>query len=146
MLPRHFVVKLMIEILKTTDNKLVELGINEAQSGSWFNLIDPTYDEIQKVSLILNLDESFLRNSLDVDERSRIEIEDDCLLIITNIPLMEDEGAYDTLPLGIIFTDRDFITVSSKKNNVISSFNNFIDSNVVLYSGLSSLFTSILIA
>ncbi len=114
----------MIEILKTTDNnKLIELGINEAQSGSWFNLINPTYDEIQKVSLILNLDESFLRNSLDVDERSRIELEDDCLLIITNIPLMEDEGTYDTLPLGIIFTDRGFITVSSKKNNVISSFN-----------------------
>ena len=81
----------MIEILKTTDdNKLKELGINEAQSGSWFNLIDPTYDEIQKVSLILNLDESFLRNSLDVDERSRIEIEDDCVLIITNLPVMED--------------------------------------------------------
>ena len=113
----------MIEILKTTDNKLVELGINEAQSGSWFNLINPSYDEIQKVSLILNLDESFLRNSLDVDERSRIEIEDDCLLIITNIPVMEDEGAYDTLPLGIIFTQRGFITVSSKKNKIISSFN-----------------------
>ncbi|MBQ4646358.1 MAG: magnesium transporter CorA family protein [Candidatus Gastranaerophilales bacterium] len=113
----------MIEILKTTDNKLIELGINEAQSGSWFNLINPSYDEIQKVSLILNLDESFLRNSLDVDERSRIEFEDDCLLIITNIPIMEDEGAYDTLPLGIIFTQRGFITVSSKKNKIISSFN-----------------------
>ena len=114
----------MIEILKTAnDNKLIELGINEAQSGSWFNLIDPTYDEIQKVSLILNLDESFLRNSLDVDERSRIEIEDDCVLIITNLPLMEDEGTYDTLPLGIIFTQRGFITVCSKKNKVISSFN-----------------------
>ncbi len=113
----------MIEILKTTDEKLVELSINEAQSGSWFNLINPTYDEIQKVSIILNLDESFLRNSLDVDERSRIEIEDDSVLIITNIPVMEDEGNYDTLPLGIIFTDRGFITVTSKKNKVISSFN-----------------------
>ncbi len=114
----------MIEILKTTnDNKLIELSINEAQSGSWFNLIDPTYDEIQKVSLILNLDESFLRNSLDVDERSRIELEDDCVLIITNLPLMEDEGTYDTLPLGIIFTQRGFITVSSKKNKVMASFN-----------------------
>ena len=114
----------MLEILKTTDEKkLVELGINEAQNGSWFNLINPTYDEIQKVSLILNLDESFLRNSLDVDERSRIEFEDDCILIITNIPLMEDEGAYDTLPLGMVITSRGFITVCSKKNNVISSFN-----------------------
>ena len=44
----------MIEILKTTDDKkLVELGINEAQNGSWFNLINPDYDEIQKVSLVL---------------------------------------------------------------------------------------------
>jgi len=114
----------MIEILKTTeDKKLIELGINEAQNGSWFNLINPDYDEIQKVSLVLNLDESFLRNSLDADERSRIEIEDDCVLIITNVPLMEDEGTYDTLPLGIIFTQRGFITVSSKKNRVIGSFN-----------------------
>ena len=114
----------MIEILKTTnDKKLVELGINEAQNGSWFNLINPDYDEIQKVSLVLNLDESFLRNSLDADERSRIEIDDDCVLIITNVPIMEDEGAYDTLPLGIIFAQRGFITVSSKKNKVINSFN-----------------------
>lgn len=114
----------MIEILKTTnDKKLVELGINEAQNGSWFNLINPDYDEIQKVSIVLNLDESFLRNSLDADERSRIEIDDDCVLIITNVPIMEDEGAYDTLPLGIIFTQRGFITVSSKKNKVINSFN-----------------------
>lgn len=114
----------MIEILKTTDkNKLVELGINEAQNGSWFNLINPTYDEIQKVSLILNFDESFLRNSLDTDERSRIEFDDDCALIITNIPIMEDEDAYDTLPLGIILTPRGFITVCSKKNNVVGSFN-----------------------
>ena len=114
----------MIEILKTTeDKKLIELGINEAQNGSWFNLINPDYDEIQKVSLVLNLDESFLRNSLDADERSRIEIEDDCVLIITNVPLMEDEGTYDTLPLGIIFTQRGFITLSSKKNRVIGSFN-----------------------
>ena len=112
----------MIEILKTTDNKLIELGINEAQSGSWFNLIEPTYDEIQKVSLILNLDESFLRNSLDVDERSRIEIEDDCLLIITNIPTMEDEGTYDTLPLGIIFTDRGFITDPAGRSVCVAKF------------------------
>ena len=114
----------MIEILKTTENnKLIELGINEAQNGSWFNLINPTYDEIQKVSLVLNLDESFLRNSLDADERSRIEFEEDCALIITNVPIMEDEGTYDTLPLGIILTTRGFITVCSKKNNIISSFN-----------------------
>ena len=114
----------MIEILKTTDdNKLTELNISEAQNGSWFNLINPTYDEIQKVSLVLNLDESFIRNSLDTDERSRIEVEDDCALVITNVPIMEDKDAYDTLPLGIILTSRGFITVCSQRNKIIGSFN-----------------------
>lgn len=114
----------MIEIQKTASNdELVELSINEAQSGSWFNLVNPTYEEMQQVSLVLDLDESFLRNSLDADERSRIEFEDGHLLVITNVPLMEDEGVFDTLPLGIIFTPTSFITVCSKENKIIQSFN-----------------------
>jgi len=114
----------MIEILRT-DNQgvLEELSISEAQSGSWFNMIAPTDEEIQKVSLVLDLDESFLRNSLDTDERSRLEFEDGHLLIIMNIPLMEDEGNFDTLPLGMIFTPTSFITVCSKSNRIIQSFN-----------------------
>ncbi len=41
----------MIEIWKTASNdELVTLNIDEAQSGSWFNLINPTQEEIQKVS------------------------------------------------------------------------------------------------
>ncbi|MBE7706655.1 MAG: magnesium transporter CorA family protein [Cyanobacteria bacterium SIG30] len=113
----------MIKIYKTDqDNNLIELGINEAQSGSWFNLIDPNDEEMQKVSLVLNLDDSFLRNSLDSDERSRIEFEDGHLLIITNVPIVED-GEFDTLPLGIIFTPTSFITVCSRENKIIKSFN-----------------------
>ncbi len=116
----------MIEIFKTASNEeLVELNISEALSGSWFNLINPTYDEIQQVSLVLDLDEDFLRNSLDLDERSRIEFEDGHLLIITNVPTREedDEGVFDTLPLGIIFTPTSILTVCSSKNTVIQSFN-----------------------
>ena len=61
----------MIEILKTQDDKsLKELTLNEAESGSWFNLINPTFEEIQKVSIILDLEEDFIRNSLDADELS----------------------------------------------------------------------------
>lgn len=114
----------MIKIYKTASNdELVELGINEALSGSWFNLIDPTFEEIQKVSMVLDLDESFLRNSLDTEERSRIEFEDGHLLVITNVPIVEEEGNFDTLPLGIIFTPTSLITVCSRENKIIQSFN-----------------------
>ncbi|MBQ9245235.1 magnesium transporter CorA family protein [bacterium] len=114
----------MIKILKTEDNKtLSKLSISEAVSGSWFNLIAPNEEEIKQVSLVLGLDEDFLLNSLDLDERSRIEIEDGNILIITNLPVMTDDGCFDTLPMGIIYTPTSIITVCSKDNNILSSFN-----------------------
>lgn len=114
----------MIKILKSEDNKkLNQLSINEAVSGSWFSLIAPNEQEIKQVSLVLGLDEDFLLNSLDLDERSRIEIEDGNILIITNLPVLTDDGSFDTLPMGIIYTPTSIITVCSKDNNIISSFN-----------------------
>ncbi len=114
----------MIKILKTEDNKRLErLSISEAVSGSWFSLINPNEEEIKQVSLVLGLEEDFLRNSLDLDERSRMEIEDGNILIITNLPIMTDDGCFDTLPMGIIYTPTSIITVCSKDNNILSSFN-----------------------
>ena len=114
----------MIKIFKTEENKkLQKLSISEAVSGSWFSLINPTEEEIKQVSLVLGLDEDFLRNSLDLDERSRIEIEDGNILIITNLPIMTDDGCFDTLPMGIIYTPTSIMTVCSKDNNILSSFN-----------------------
>ena len=114
----------MIEILKTQDDKsLKELTLNEAGSGSWFNLVNPTIEEIQKVSLVLDLEEDFLRNSLDADELSRMEYEDGNLLVITNVPFVDDETNFDTLPLGIIFTHEGIITVCSRENKILNSFN-----------------------
>ena len=113
----------MLKIYKTDENKkLNKLNINEAVSGSWFSLINPNEEEIKQVSLILGLEEDFLRNSLDLDERSRIEIEDGNMLIITNLPIMTEDGCFDTLPLGIIHTPTSIITVCSKDNNILSSF------------------------
>jgi len=114
----------MIKILKSEDNKkLNKLSISEAVSGSWFSLINPSEEEIKQVSLVLGLDEDFLLNSLDLDERSRIEIEDGNILIITNLPIMTEDGCFDTLPMGIIYTPTSIITVCSKDNNILSSFN-----------------------
>ena len=114
----------MLEISKTQeDGTLKKLELNEAVSGSWFNLTNPTHEEIQQVSLVLGLDESFLNNSLDADELSRMDFEDGNLLVIINVPVMDDDGNFDTLPLGLIFTPESMITVCSQENKIISSFN-----------------------
>ena len=110
----------MLQILKTQEDKtLKEFSINEFEHGSWFNLIKPTADEIKQVANALNIDADFLRDSLDSEERSRIELDDDKLLIITNIPMMEDENSFDTLPLGVIMTpDNIEHTLNGLKNTV----------------------------
>ncbi len=114
----------MLQIFKTQEDKsLKELSIDEFEKGSWFNLIKPTADEIKDVAAALCIEADFLRDSLDSEERSRIEIDDDKLLIITNVPLMEDENSFDTLPLGIIMTPDNIVTVALKENRIISFFN-----------------------
>lgn len=114
----------MLQIFKTQEDKsLKELSIDEFEKGSWFNLIKPTADEIKDVAAVLNIEADFLRDSLDSEERSRIEIDDDKLLIITNVPMMEDENRFDTLPLGVIMTPDNIVTVSLKENRIISFFN-----------------------
>ena len=107
----------MFQIFYKDDENLRQL--RNIQPGAWVNITAPSGAEVEAISKLLNIPLSMLTDPLDEDERSRIEIEDDCVLIITNIPIMEDEGTYDTLPLGIMFTDRGFITVTSKKNKVI---------------------------
>lgn len=114
----------MLQIFKTQEDKtLKELSITEFEKGSWFNLIKPTADEIKDVADALNIEADFLRDALDSEERSRIELDDDKLLIITNVPMMEDENSFDTLPLGIIMTPNNVVTVSLKENRIISFFN-----------------------
>lgn len=96
---------------------------NKVAALSWYNLINPTSEEMEKVSSQLKLDPDMLKNALDLDERSRVEFEDGVLSLIVNLPLMDDEGQFDTLPCGLAFTSRNFMTICSRDNRIISSFN-----------------------
>lgn len=114
----------MLQIFKTLeDNTLSELTIETVEKGCWFNLVKPTSEELKQVADILKIAPDFLRDALDEEERSRIEIEDETMLIITNIPVMEDENRFDTLPLGVVITPDYFVTVCLKENKILSYFN-----------------------
>ncbi len=59
----------------------------------------------------------FLKASLDEEETSRIDIEDNNMIVILDIPFteMEDNSlTYDTYPLAIINTPNNIITVCLK--------------------------------
>lgn len=114
----------MLRIYKSEDGgKLVKLKKNKVLPLSWYNLINPTTEEMEKVSTQLKLDSDMLKNALDLDERSRVEFEDDVLSLIVNLPLMDDEGKFDTLPCGLEFTKHNFVSICSRDNRILSSFN-----------------------
>lgn len=105
--------------------------ITEIKDGCWIKMIAPTEQEINDVATKLQLPLEFLKDPLDEEERSRIEKDDDNILIIVNIPLMSiDENElpiYDTIPLGMIIAKNCFITVCLKDNPI---FHTFSDSKV----------------
>lgn len=98
----------------------------EITNGCWVNLVSPTEQEISDLANKLQIPLEFIRDPLDEEERSRIEKDDDNVLIIVNIPLMsKDENdipIYDTIPLGMIITNNCFITVCLKDNPIFHVF------------------------
>ncbi len=118
----------MVKIYRTDieTNKFKE--IKEYRVGSWINMINPSEDEIKKVCSKLNIQEDFIRYSLDSEEKARIDYEedDDTVLFIMDIPIKETEGnheIYTTMPFGMIVVRDDFIiTVSLKELDIIKEF------------------------
>lgn len=96
------------------------------QRGSWIHMIDPDNDEINQMVEKLDLDPDFIKDPLDDEERSRIEFEDDNLLIIVDIPAyshdVEGQSTYYTIPLGIIVTKDYFVTICLEENPIFERF------------------------
>lgn len=118
----------MLKIYNTDmqTNKVEE--IKEFKKGSWINLVNPSETEIKKVCENINIQEDFIRDALDYEERARIDQEEDdnTILFVVDVPIIEkneENDIYTTMPLGMIVVRDDFfITVSLKKNKIIEDF------------------------
>ena len=118
----------MLKIYNTDieTNKLEE--IKEFKKGSWINLVNPSEQEIKKVCESANIQEDFIRDALDFEEKARIDREEDdgTTLFVVDVPIVEkneENDVYTTMPLGMIVVRDDFfITVSLRKNKVIEDF------------------------
>ncbi|MCR5175259.1 MAG: magnesium transporter CorA family protein [Anaerovibrio sp.] len=114
----------MLKILKSHENgPLAELSLKALENGAWINIVDPTPYELKVVSNLTEVEPDFLRSALDDEERSHIDIEDNSVMILTNVPIIREEGGYDTLPLAIIMTEDYIITVCLEDTPVLSYFN-----------------------
>lgn len=114
--------KSMITYYKTSGNSLAV--IDSPQPGSWISVVEPTPEETEKLINEFGLDSGFVKSSMDEEESSRVEIEDDQTLIIVDTPYAETQAEntilYYTMPIGIVITESYVFTISLKENPVLT--------------------------
>ena len=79
-------------------------------------------ERMQEIAAATKIQMDFLTAPLDEEEKSRIEIEDDQILVLVDIPFLRSNKDYDTLPLGIIITENCITTVCLEPNAVTAEF------------------------
>jgi len=116
----------MIQYFKNSNHKTYQTEAPE--DGSWVNVLPPLkQEEFSKLSLQLDIPIDFLTDSLDIDERTRFEEEDGVRLIVIKTPtennsFNDSDAFYITIPICIILTHNQIVTVNSFENPAIKKF------------------------
>ncbi len=116
----------MINIYRTNKENMYKVEkIENIEKLCWIEMINPTQEEIQKISEQTNTNIDLLKKLLDEEELPRIEIEGGSTLIVIDTPYIIDnqyKHKYNTYPLGLILNDEYFITVSLKSLDIFDDF------------------------
>lgn len=113
----------MLSYYKTEDGRMMR--IPACEPGCWINCVAPDDREINSLIADFGIEADFFRAAMDEEESSHIDHEDQNTLVVIDIPVVEKEGkniSYTTMPLGILITERNVITVSIKDNPVVGEF------------------------
>ncbi|MEO6916419.1 MAG: magnesium transporter CorA family protein [Chitinophagaceae bacterium] len=116
----------MINYFKNIDHQTI--AIDNPDIGSWVNVLPPLkQEEFFELSKNLDIPLDFLTDSLDIDERTRFEEEDNVKLIVIKTPtennsFNESDAFYITIPICIILTHNQIVTVNSFENAAIKKF------------------------
>ncbi len=114
----------MITIYRRSSANEMLVELKETQPGAWIDLTIPSKEEIKGISDMLRIDQDMLRGVMDEEERPRVERENGNLLIIIRVPSFDENNKIEVVPLGILITNNNVITVSPVKNCVIEDFKN----------------------
>lgn len=114
----------MIQYFKVVDQRFVPaVTLEEA---FWVHLDSPDQEEVTSVLVKYELPEDFITDLQDADENSRMEYEDEAMLIILRVPIYYKHRAasisFATAPLGIIVIPDRIITVSFYDSEVLTQY------------------------
>ena len=118
----------MIQFFKNINHQTLE--VDHPVDSVWVNILPPLkQQEFTNLSDQLDIPLDFLTDSLDIDERARFEEEDNVKLIVIKTPtennsFNESDAYYITIPICIILTHNQIVTVNSFENGAIKKFLN----------------------
>ncbi len=118
----------MIQYFKIVEQKTI--AVSNPKEATWVNILPPLkQEEFTELSDSLEIPIDFLTDSLDIDERSRYDFYDDVKLIVIKTPtennsFNESDAFYITIPICIILTTGQIVTVNSFENEAIKKFLN----------------------
>jgi magnesium transporter len=118
----------MIQYFKNINQQTVQVPVPE--NDTWVNISPPLkQEEFLQLADQLDIPLDFLTDSLDIDERTRFEEEDNVRLIVIKTPtennsFNDSDAYYITIPICIILTHNQIVTVNSFENHAIKKFLN----------------------
>lgn len=93
---------------------------NFPDKGSWISTSLPTRDNLAFISKKSNINYDFLLSSLDEEETARVDTEDDSVLIVLDVPFLDEStNNYSTKPFIISYNDDYYVTVSQYNKTLI---------------------------
>ena len=118
----------MIQLFKNIEG--VTTSVDKPENGTWVNILPPfKQEEFTDVADKLDVPIEFLQDSLDIDERARFEEADNVKMIVIKTPtennsFNDSDAYYITIPICIILTHHQIVTVNSFENGAIKKFLN----------------------
>ena len=123
----------MVDILFNDSNKNLNVlpeGVELSSDflvNKWINLVNPDDKEVDRIASLTGIPEDYLKAALDEEERARIDKDGECVMILIDVPIIEEDPednyyTYGTIPMSIIHKDNYLVTVCLRENSVVNDF------------------------
>ena len=100
--------------------------INQWKSGCWIKVSNPSEEELALLRERFALPLDFTDDAQDIEERPRVDHEDNWMLVFVRVPrkLIDDDGEtiFSTAPVAVLIRDDVFVTVSYYDTEVLDDF------------------------
>ena len=100
--------------------------IHQWKSGCWIKVTNPTEEDLSLLRERFAVPQDFSNDASDIEERPRVDQEDNWLLVFVRVPSKEidkdGDTVFSTAPMAILIRDDVFITVNYYDTVVLDDF------------------------